>query len=69
MPIVNNIFKAAEKRYNLGNYILPSPDEVMEAMDKNGNWSPLQLAEWGVSWPPPKGWKLYLETEWIKNRL
>jgi hypothetical protein len=24
---------------------------------KNGGWTRKQLAEWGVPWPPPKGWK------------
>ncbi|MCW1820804.1 MULTISPECIES: hypothetical protein [Mycolicibacterium] len=22
-----------------------------------GGWTRAQLAEWGVAWPPPKGWK------------
>ena len=25
-----------------------------------GGWTKAQLAEWGVPWPPPKGWKAKL---------
>lgn len=24
---------------------------------ERGGWTKDQLAEWGVPWPPPKGWK------------
>jgi hypothetical protein len=24
---------------------------------KNGGWTRAQLAEWGVPWPPPRGWR------------
>lgn len=27
----------------------------------NGGWTKAQLAEWGVPWPPPKGWRKNLE--------
>ena len=32
--------------------------KVIESkLTKNGGYSKKQLAEWGISWPPPKGWK------------
>ena len=32
-------------------------DEIMSKRTPNGGWTRRQLAEWGVPWPPPKGWK------------
>lgn len=32
-------------------------NEVDAAMTENKAWTKAQLAEWGVPWPPPKGWK------------
>jgi hypothetical protein len=32
-------------------------DEIMAAQTARGGWTSEQLAEWGVPWPPPKGWK------------
>lgn len=29
-----------------------------------GGWSSKQLADWGVPWPPPKGWKEQLIARW-----
>ena len=29
----------------------------------NGGWTRRQLAEWGVKWPPEKGWKKRLIEE------
>jgi hypothetical protein len=45
------------------NYI-PSPTEVAAAQTPNGGWSKKQLAEWGVPWPPPQGWRKHLEAKW-----
>jgi hypothetical protein len=36
---------------------IPSPEEVEQAKTKNGGWTRTILAEWGIGWPPPKGWK------------
>ena len=35
----------------------PTLDEIMQAQTPNGGWTKEVLAKWGVSWPPPKGWK------------
>jgi hypothetical protein len=34
---------------------------IESAMSENGGWTKEQLAEWGVPWPPPKGWRKDLE--------
>lgn len=31
--------------------------EIEEAQTPKGGWTREQLAEWGVEWPPTKGWK------------
>lgn len=32
-------------------------DELEQAKTAAGGYTREQLAAWGVSWPPPKGWK------------
>ncbi|WP_406447193.1 hypothetical protein OG782_00460 [Streptomyces sp. NBC_00876] len=44
--------------------VLPSPEEIEAAKTPNGAWARVQLAEWGVPWPPPKGWKDELIKRW-----
>lgn len=39
----------------------PSPEEIAAAKTKAGGWTQVQLAEWGIPWPPPKGWRARLE--------
>lgn len=34
--------------------------DIMRARTKRGGWTRVQLAAWGVPWPPPKGWKVKL---------
>lgn len=36
---------------------MPTEDGIDEARTANGGWTKDQLAEWGVSWPPPRGRK------------
>lgn len=43
---------------------LPSPQEIEAACTGPGGWKRAQLAEWGVPWPPPKGWRKELEAEY-----
>ncbi|MEU1670377.1 hypothetical protein ABZ547_43675 [Streptomyces sparsogenes] len=43
---------------------LPSPEEIEAACTPKGAWTRAQLAEWGVPWPPPKGWKDELTERW-----
>jgi hypothetical protein len=45
----------------------PSPDEIERAKTPNGGWTRDQLAQWGVMWPPPSGWKKRLIAEWKKG--
>jgi hypothetical protein len=35
-------------------------EEILAERTKNGGWSRDTLAQWGVPWPPPKGWKQQL---------
>jgi len=37
--------------------VLPSVEEIEAARTPAGGWTRAQLAQWGVPWPPPKGWK------------
>lgn len=32
-------------------------EDIEHHRTPNGGWTKAQLAKWGVSWPPPKGWK------------
>ena len=32
-------------------------DEIEAARTEKGGWTRETLTRWGVSWPPPKGWK------------
>lgn len=34
-----------------------SEDEILAARSPKGAWTKKTLAEWGVPWPPPGGWK------------
>jgi hypothetical protein len=42
-------------------YHIPSPKEVLAAQSPGGGWDRATLSKWGVSWPPPKGWRKELE--------
>jgi hypothetical protein len=35
----------------------PTKKEIEDARTPAGGWTKAQLAEWGVPWPPTKGWK------------
>jgi hypothetical protein len=39
----------------------PSPAEIAARATGAGGWTRATLAEWGVPWPPPKGWRVHLE--------
>lgn len=34
-----------------------SEDEILSRQTENGGWTKATLKQWGVPWPPPKGWK------------
>ncbi|MFD7856155.1 TnsA endonuclease N-terminal domain-containing protein [Streptomyces microflavus] len=44
--------------------VLPSPEDIEASRSPAGGWSRKQLADWGVPWPPPKGWKEQLIARW-----
>ena len=56
--------KRAAKRIAAGNFTVPSPDDVTAAMSGHEAWTAKQLAEWGVEWPPPAGWRRQLRQKW-----
>jgi hypothetical protein len=41
----------------------PTLQEIEAAKTPAGGWTREQLAQWGVPWPPPKGWKKRLLRE------
>jgi ribonuclease HI len=47
---------------------IPSPDQIEAARTLKGGWTREQLAEWGVPWPPPAGWKRRLIQQWQGHR-
>lgn len=36
---------------------VPTQDEIDAARSPRGQWTRDTLAQWGVPWPPPKGWR------------
>jgi ribonuclease HI len=44
--------------------VSPSPEQIEAARTAAGGWTKAQLAEWGVTWPPPNGWKKRLIQQW-----
>jgi hypothetical protein len=46
---------------------VPSPREVEESKSPGGAWTKATLAEWGVTWPPPKGWRTKLFKRWARE--
>ena len=43
---------------------IPSPENITAAKSPKGGWTKAQLAAWGISWPPPKGWRERLNHEY-----
>ena len=39
---------------------MPSKEEIESKLTLAGGYLKKDLAEWGISWPPIKGWKLKL---------
>ncbi|EEW57127.1 hypothetical protein SCH4B_4384 [Ruegeria sp. TrichCH4B] len=50
------------------NRSIPSPDEVEKAKTQSGGWKRETLQNWGVSWPPPKGWRARLKEQWEHSK-
>jgi hypothetical protein len=55
----------ANARLARGDFTLPTPAEIEAAASHSGAWTAAQLAEWGVRWPPQKGWRAELERQWM----
>ena len=39
----------------------PTAAQIEAARTPAGGWTKDTLAQWGVPWPPPKGWRRKLE--------
>lgn len=48
--------------------VIPSPAEVKAAQSGRGGWTRDQLRQWGVRWPPPKGWRQELERQYLEQQ-
>lgn len=44
-----------------------SAHEIIAEMTPKGGWKAATLSKWGVSWPPPKGWKEKLVQNYEKS--
>lgn len=49
----------AQRILAAGDYATPSPDEVARS-----RFDAITLAGWGIPYPPPRGWRIRLETRW-----
>lgn len=45
------------------------PSTVEAARTRRGGWTRETLAEWGVPWPPPAGWRQQLRSNWEKRMV
>lgn len=43
--------------------VRPTAEELEDSRTPSGGYTKAQLAEWGVPWPPPRGWKKRLLEE------
>ena len=43
--------------YDPSTWARVSPEEVRAKQTGNGGWKASVLREWGIPWPPPKGWR------------
>ena len=41
----------------------PTQQEIEDARTPKGGWTKKTLAEWGIPWPPTKGWRQRLIRE------
>ncbi|MCQ1945995.1 MULTISPECIES: hypothetical protein [unclassified Arthrobacter] len=48
---------------------MPTREEIEAARTPAGGFTKQQLELWGISWPPPRGWRLRLEEEAEKSAL
>lgn len=46
-----------------------SPEEIKAARTPKGAWKAKTLAQWGISWPPPQGWRKQLIENYNKAHV
>ncbi len=49
--------------------IIITEEEIELCKTQKGGWTKETLAQWGVPWPPPKGWKKTLIGDSDKTSL
>jgi hypothetical protein len=47
---------------------IPSPKDIEIAKTSAGGWNMETLRDWGISWPPQKGWRVRLLKIWENKR-
>jgi hypothetical protein len=53
-----------------GEFVHVTPEDIIAAMTPAGAWTRVQLADWGVRWPPRDGWRRALEAgTWIAQEI
>lgn len=45
-----------------------SDEEIEAAMTPKGGWKAVTLAGWGISWPPPTGWRRRLVDNYLAGK-
>jgi hypothetical protein len=41
---------------------MTGPEEIEAQKTASGGWTRMALAAWGIPWPPPKGWRRWVES-------
>ena len=65
MDAADAVSKAMEAEMRSANRRPITNEEIMNARTDAGGWTKAKLAEWGVSWPPPKGWRQIILAEGV----
>ena len=43
---------------------VPSPADIEAGRSERSGWTKATLAEWGIKWPPKRGWRRRLAEQW-----
>ena len=72
MPPCQNFTIQGANKYMI-NFNNKSKTEIELIIESNktsaGGWTKDTLKSWGVSWPPPKGWKKFLIEKGLNDEL
>jgi hypothetical protein len=48
---------------------MPTHEQIEAGQTQAGGWTKAKLAEWGVPWPPPRGWRKKLESKAMPSAI